>query len=141
MISQKYNQSKKPGLTDMVASVFWETGEDIFKEQADIAKTYYNKRSGELISNLTGRNFDVMKSSWNVKMIMNYISKVRFLDLKKTATGKKKKNYHPIYNRPLYGYIYNFTYPKLSWGLLENIKERTVEPLKAVLTDPIEVQP
>jgi hypothetical protein len=141
MISQKFNESKKPGLTDMVASVFYETAEDVLKEQAGILKTYYNKRSGDTLSNLTGRNFDIMKSSRNVKMIINYINSIRFLDLKKTATGKKKRLYHPIYNRPLYGYIYNFTYPKLSYGLMANIRERTVEPLKAVLTDPIEVQP
>ena len=30
---------------------------------------------------------------------------IRFLDLKKTRSGKKKRNYTPIYNRYVYGYL------------------------------------
>ncbi len=139
MLSQSLNQSKKPGLIEQVSSIFYDTADELLKEQAGIAETYYNRRSGDLISNLTGRNFAVMSSSRGVRLIIDYIKYIRFLDLKKTAKGKKKKNYHPIYNRPLYGYIYNITYPKLQNGLSNNVRERTVKPMKAIFEKPIEV--
>jgi hypothetical protein len=139
MLSQKLNESKKPGVKEMVAGLFYNTVDEITKEQAGIAKTYYNKRSGDLISNLTGRNFDVMTFSSGVKLIIDYVKYIRFLDLKKTGRGYKKKNYHPIYNKPLYGYIYNFTYPKLRYGLAQTLRENTTAPLKALFKDPIEI--
>ena len=139
MLSQNLNQSKKPGIIEQTASIFYETGSELLTEQAEIAKYYYNRRSGDLLSMLSGRNFSVMSSSRGVKLVIDYLKYIRFLDLKKTAKGKKKKIYQPIYNRPVYGYIYNVTYPKLQNGLSSNVRERTVEPLKAVLSDPIEI--
>lgn len=139
MLSQKLNKSNKPGILEHTATVFYNTGDELLKEQAGILKTHYSRRSGGLISMLTGRNFDVIMLSTGVKLIINYLKYIRFLDMKKTAMGKKKKVYQPIYNRPLYGYIYNVTYPRLRYGLSENIRNRTVEPLKAIFNKPIEI--
>jgi hypothetical protein len=141
MLSQEINQSNKSALSDIVAGVFYDTGESVIKEQHGIAESYYTRRSGELVRNLASRPFNVMKSFVNAQLIFNYLKHIRFLDLKRTATGKKKRNYQPIYNKPLYGYIYNFTYAKLRYGLSQTLKEQSVDPLKTVFNQPIEIVP
>lgn len=138
MISQQHKK-KINSLADHAAAVFYEAGEGITKEQAAIAKTYYNRRTGALVSNLSGRNFSVMKTAVGAKLLINYLTRIRYLDLKKTSTGKKKKVHHPIYNKPIYGYIYGYVYSQLRYGLNTNVRDNFITPLKATFKKPIEL--
>jgi len=70
--------------TDMMRTMAVE----LFKEQAEIAETFLNQRTGELVKHLKSAPFDVFESGGNVQMNLKYILKVRFLDLRKTGTSK-----------------------------------------------------
>ena len=50
-------------------------------------------------------------------MTIRYPLYIRFLDMKKGTGGKKKKNYEPIYNKYVYGYLYGGIYRRLKAAL------------------------
>jgi hypothetical protein len=126
--------AKKPFFNDQVADIFYSAGAGILNKQRYLLRTFFSRRSGATERMLSGRNFNVMASSARVQLIINYISTIRFLDLKKTAKGGKKRNYVSIYNKILYGYLYGKTYPALRYGMVSNIKENYTGTLRAGLS-------
>jgi len=131
MISQQY--TKKPFFNDRLSEILYGSAEDILSKQSYIAKTFLARRSGNLIRNLSGRNFNIISSTQRVNLLIDYVSTIRFLDLKKTSKGKLKRNYTPIYNKILYGFLYSKTYPALRYGMAENIRDNFVGTLRAGL--------
>ena len=131
MLSETF--AKKPFFNQQIADIFSTAGSGILENQRYLERTFLHRRSGALASMLGGNNFNVMASSARVQLIINYISTIRFLDLKKTASGGKKRNYVAIYNKVLFGFLYGRTYPALRYGLVENIKENYTGRLRAGL--------
>lgn len=89
-----------------------EQGEQLLATQQMVATVYYVNRTGTLLSSL-GQKPTIN----NLKMTIQYPMYIRFLDMKKGTGGKKKKNYEPIYNKYLYGYLYGGIYRRLKAGL------------------------
>lgn len=56
---------------------------------------------------------------------MSYPAYIRFLDMKRSRTGKRKKS-APIYNRPVYGYLVGGIYRHLN-AIIPGLLVRTVE--------------
>lgn len=83
----------------------------LLKRQSAIARMDYNQRhSPHLADVLTGMEAQVDRTDNEVQILLNYPATIRFLDLKKTRYGKKKRYYTPIYNRPLFGHLYGRGY-------------------------------
>lgn len=75
-------------------------GDRLLETQRGIAQATYRTRSGHLM--------DLLNSSVTVsdcKVNIPYPIHIRFLDMKKTRAGKRKKRYFPIYNKYVYGYL------------------------------------
>ena len=72
--------------------------------QASIARDTHSTRIGRPARALASK-CEVRE----MKVSVPYPKHTRFLDMKKTRTGKKKRRYEPIYNNYVYGYI-NLTY-------------------------------
>ena len=75
-------------------------GDRLLETQCGIAQATYRSRSGQLMNSLSG---GVTVS--DCKVDIPYPVHIRFLDMKKTRTGKRKKRYFPIYNKYVYGYL------------------------------------
>ena len=60
------------------------------------------------------------------------MSQIRFMDLKKTAFGKRKKIYHPIYNKPVYGYLFGYAYDRMRFGLTNYLRQETTAKVDAI---------
>lgn len=75
-------------------------GDRLLETQRGIAQATYRTRTGQLMNSLSG---GVTVS--DCKVDIPYPVHIRFLDMKKTRTGKKKKRYFPIYNKYVYGYL------------------------------------
>lgn len=83
----------------------------LLNRQAAIARIDYNQRtSPHLADVLDGMEAHVDRTEDEVQVLLNYPITIRFLDLKKTKYGKKKRYYTPIYNRPLFGHLYGRGY-------------------------------
>ena len=130
MLSQQY----KKGLSfvDHSAAVLEDTAEKLLHEQRGILETYYNRRTGTLARHLQSRIFNVKRSERGVSLIIDYLAQIRFMDLRKTASGKRKKIYHPIYNQPLYGYLFGYAYHRLRLGLLEYLRQGTTAKVNTI---------
>lgn len=72
----------------------------LLAHQKAIADSFYNKRTGSLAQALSGA-----PEVEDMKVSIPYPKHIRFLDMKKTKLGKRKKRYAAIYNRYAYGYL------------------------------------
>nr|WP_321409337.1 hypothetical protein [uncultured Carboxylicivirga sp.] len=132
------SQTHKKGLfINQVTEVLTATGEGVLKEQAAIARTYYNRRTGALIRGLNSNAFQVTNRYVNPSLVINYPIHIRFLDMKLTARGRIKQNWYQIYNKPLYGFIFGYAYRRLRYGLVDAIRDNYTGPLQTALKDPI----
>lgn len=83
----------------------------LLNRQSAIADIDYNRRKApHLADELTPALVDITSGENDVQIQINYPSTIRFLDLKKSKSGKKKKVYTPIYNRLLFGHVYGSGY-------------------------------
>ncbi len=119
MLSQQLNTQP---FAQFAAEVFSDTGQRLTQQQEDIAATYYN-RTGYLSGRLSSGPYRIIPTANGITLLIDYPKYIRFLDLKKTASGRPKKYYHPIYNRPLYGFVFGYAYQRLRYGLAANIKD------------------
>lgn len=133
MLSEQY----KKGLSfiEHSTAVLDDTAEKLLHEQRGILKTYYNRRTGTLQQHLQSRPFNVRRSATGVNLIIDYLAQIRFMDLKKTSRGKRKKIYHPIYNKSLYGYLFGYAYHRLRLGLLEYLRQETTAKVNTIHID------
>ena len=132
MITKKYTT---PDIQALAEQVFYRTGERVIAQQRDILKAHYRRKSGKLAGNLSSRPFSVMRTAAGARLLINYLIRIRFLDLKLTKRGRVKDRYYPIYNKPLYGFVYGYAYGALRWGLTSNIKDNLGQGLRAALND------
>lgn len=130
MLSQQY----KKGLSfiEHSASVLDDTAQKLLREQSGILSTYYNRRTGDLARHLQSRPFNVHRSGSGVSLVIDYYAQIRFMDLKKTVRGKKKKVYYPIYNKPLYGFMFGYAYHQLRGGFLEYLRNQTTAKVNTI---------
>jgi len=130
MLSDQY----KKGLSfiEHSAEVLDDTAVQLLREQRGILTTYYNRRTGTLQSYLQSRIFNVKRSGAGVNLIIDYMSQIRFMDLRKTSRGENKKIYHPIYNKPLYGFLFGYAYHHLRLGLLEYLRQETTAKVNTI---------
>lgn len=130
MRTTKYNPTN---IQNLAEEVFYKTGQKVTKQQSLILKSNYRKQTGLLSGNLSSSPFSVMRTAVGAKLIMSYLIRVRFLDLKLTAKGRVKNRYYPIYNKPLYGFVFGYAYGAIGWGVAANIRENLGEGLRAAL--------
>lgn len=75
--------------------------EKLFIRQREAAADApYYRRTGRLKDALWN-----MPSAQGTKITIEYPLHIRFLDMKKSRKGKRKKRYGPIYNKFVYGYM------------------------------------
>jgi hypothetical protein len=119
MITQQLNQVS---FAQFAAEILSDTGGRLLKQQSDIADIYLS-RSGWLAEKLLSGIYQVNKTGDGANMVINYPDYIRFLDLKKSRRGRLKKVYHPIYNRPLYGFVYGYAFARLRVVLNSTIRD------------------
>ncbi|WP_289054160.1 hypothetical protein [Carboxylicivirga marina] len=120
MLSQIH---KKGLLINEVVDTLTVTGESVLKEQQGIARTYYNRRSGALLRGLKSSALRVINRNVNPTLVIDYPKHIRFLDMQLTGKGVPKENHHPIYNKPLYGFIFGYAYKRLRYGLAASMRQ------------------
>ena len=109
MITKLY--TKNTPLNKTIADAGREILTKLLSRQTAIARIDYRQRNApHLADSLTPSLLSVSTGEDSVEILLNYPSTIRFLDLKKAASGKKKRYYTPIYNRPLFGHLYGRGY-------------------------------
>lgn len=109
MITENYTRSKP--INQIITEGADRVIPTLLRRQATIVDRYYLKRhEPHLADVLRGNIYNIESNEDSVQIQILYPDTIRFLDLKKTRFGKKKRYYTPIYNRPLYGHVYGRGY-------------------------------
>lgn len=105
-------------------------GSALLAHQKAIADATYGTRTGSLARALSGQ-----PEVSDLKVSLPYPKHIRFLDMKKTRLGKRKKKYAALYNRYVYGYLKSPVYRLLMAGFPETIIktiEDTIQTVKKI---------
>lgn len=109
MVTANYIRSKP--INQIISEEIDQVIPTLLRRQATIADRYYLKRNDPHLADvLRGDIYEVQSTSYQVQLLIAYPRTIRYLDLKKTGSGKQKRHYTPIYNRPLYGHLYGRGY-------------------------------
>lgn len=107
------------GIPEMTARVFQAGGKRLTELQRRVLQRAYMRHTGHLDAQLSGDPVKVQQSGSDVSMTIDYLGYMKFLDLKKTSKGKRKKRYAPIYNKYVFGFLMGYTYNNLRAGMAE----------------------
>ena len=89
--------------------------------------------SGNLKKSLAGRgNFTVRSDENTASASLRYLAYTRFLDMRNPRRRKQREGYH-LYNRILFGILYNEILPGLQYGYLPEIKAQTEAEIKQAM--------
>jgi hypothetical protein len=135
MISDQFNRGML--FEEFTAQVLQNAAPKIMSEQADRVYRYYNERTGHIGESLMNHIFQVLRSGGGASLEFGYLLDLRFLDLKLTASGKKKKLYGPVYNRPLWGYVYGYIFGTLRYGLTQAVQTQIFDQIRESYKTPV----
>ena len=110
-----------------VGSYMQRQADKLLAHQASIASASYNTRTGSLARALASR-----ATVKDATVSVPYPVHIRFLDLKKTRSGKKKRHYTPIYNKYVYGYLKSDIWRMLMAALPKQMIRTIEETVKSV---------
>lgn len=114
---------------EFVTRVLQNAAPKILKEQQARVYTYYNKRTGHIGEALSNRAYKISGSAGSATLEMDYLIDLRFLDMKTTRYGKKKL-YGPVYNKPLWGFVYGYVFGTLRWGLTSTVQRDIFDAIR-----------
>lgn len=102
-------------------------GSALMAHQKAIADATYQSRTGSLAQALSSQ-----PEVSDLKVSVPYPKHIRFLDMKKTRLGKRKKKYAAIYNRYVYGYLKSPVYRLLMAGFPDTIIKTIEANIKTI---------
>lgn len=121
MLTEQYNRTVPFNVS--VAEAATDIMQLLVKRQAAIARIDYEphlkpptKRNAQshsgphLMDRLASMQPKIDHTDNELRIELSYPATIRFLDLKKTKSGNKKRRYTAIYNRPLFGHLYGRGY-------------------------------
>jgi hypothetical protein len=120
--------------TMFVSEVLTETAMYIRSEQLKVVEEWDLFEGGALKQSLTG-HFSVNHSDGGGRLSMRYLNYARFLDMpdRRNTRRLKREGYH-LYNRIVYGILYNRTIPVLKYGFTEEIKKKVSKMFDSAMT-------
>ena len=123
--------------SEYTADVLRNTAPEILKEQRSRVKTYLNRRTGAIENSLTAQIAHVQKNAGGATLTFDYLVYLRFLDMKRSKSGKKKRVYGPVYNRPLWGFVYGYIFGQLRYGLTDAVRQNIFNRIRESYKQPL----
>ncbi len=116
-----------------VTQIFDRDAKFIGKEQAQVVEDYNlfgkNKVMYNTLINQSQGHFDVKAEGTGGSLTMHYLKYLRFLDIKDVR--RKRSSYH-LYNKIVFGRIYNETISGLKYGYTKAVKQGIEDELMEV---------
>jgi len=128
MISDKFIRGQL--YSEFTAQVLRNAAPKIMSEQADRVEAYYTRQTGNIVDQLQSQAFRVQRMGDGAVLEFDYLIDLRFLDMKTTALGHKKQVYGPVYNRPLWGYVYGYIFGTLRYGLTQKVQSEIFDMIR-----------
>jgi hypothetical protein len=110
------------------ATILKNTATRIRANQEKVAQEWNLFRSGKMQKMLQG-HFAVGESGTTSNLTMSYVTYARFLDMNDKRRRLKREGYH-LYNRIVFGQLYNYTLSNILYGYTDEIHEEYTQQLK-----------
>lgn len=108
----------------------------IYSTQEEVVRNNFQLRSGHLLTSLSAHNFSAESQGFQRKFFVRILPYLRFLDmayrLRKDRVGKFKRSNLALYNRVVWGVLYNETFPELSFGFTDEVRKTVGKKIKDI---------
>lgn len=114
----------------------------IYQTQEEVANRYFKERTGTLRNFLSRRAFTPKESNGEFSVYLNVLSYIRFLDMQyrlnyagmSSKRAKKQRAKYAIYNRVVWGVLYNETFPDIQAGFTDEVREAWRQKMEDALS-------
>lgn len=114
----------------------------IYQTQEEVANRYFKERTGTLRNFLSHRAFTPKESNGEFSVYLNVLSYIRFLDMQyrlnyagmSSKRAKKQRAKYAIYNRVVWGVLYNETFPDIQAGFTDEVREAWRQKMEDALS-------
>ena len=113
--------------THYVREILERDAKFINETQGKVISENLRRVSGRLLRSIYRKDFQIQADDNRMMRQFNYLRYLRFLDIKSSMDKFKNKELRSklaLYNRVIYGRLYNETRSDIKYGLTEQVKER-----------------
>lgn len=113
--------------THYVREILERDAKFINETQGKVISENLRRVSGRLLRSIYRKDFQIQADDNRMMLQFNFLRYLRFLDIKNTMDKFKSKDLRSklaLYNRVIYGRLYNETRSDIKYGFTEQIKER-----------------
>lgn len=115
----------------------------IYKTQEEVANRYFKEHTGILRQFLSRRAFSLQESNGNFTVYIGVLSYLRFLDMQyrlnytglSSRRGKKHRANYAVYNRVVWGVLYNETFPDIQAGFTNEVRAAWQKQMEEALSN------
>lgn len=113
--------------THYVREILERDAKFINETQGKVISENLRRVSGRLLRSIYSKDFQVQSDENRMMLQFNFLRYLRFLDIKSSMDQFKNKELRSklaLYNRVIYGRLYNETRSDIKFGLTEQVKEK-----------------
>lgn len=115
----------------------------IYKTQDEVANRYFKEHTGTLRQFLSRRAFSLQESNENFTVYIGVLSYLRFLDMQyrlnysglSSRRAKKQRAKYAVYNRVVWGVLYNETFPDIQAGFTNEVRAAWRKQMEEALSN------
>ena len=117
----------------------------IYKTQEEVAQRYFKVRTGTLRNELSRHDFSLQSSNGQFTIYLRVLPDLRFLDMQyrlpysglSSKRAKKQRAKYAIYNRVVWGVLYNETFPDIRAGFTNEVRAAWRKQMEEALSNKI----
>lgn len=121
--------------THYVREILERDAKYINETQGKVISDNLRRVSGRLLRSIYRNDFQIQADDNRMLLQFNFLRYLRFLDIKSSMDKFKSKDLRSklaLYNRVIYGRLYNETRSDIKYGFTEQIKDRIRQELEKV---------
>lgn len=108
----------------------------IYSTQEQVVRNNYQLRTGRLVTSLSAHTFSATQQGYERTFFIRILPYLRFLDmsyrLRNDRIAKHRRANLSLYNRVVWGVLYHETFPELSFGFTDEVRNQIGKNLKEI---------
>lgn len=108
----------------------------IYSTQQQVIRANYQLRTGKLLTSLSAHKFSSISQDYKQTFFVSILPYLRFLDIayrsRNDRIAKHRRANIALYNRVVWGVLYHETFPQLSYGFTDEVRQQIGNELKEI---------
>ncbi len=118
--------------TEFISQTIKRDMDIIYATQENVVREVFKGGTGRLASFLSSRPFGLYAFGENFKVKARVFSYLRFLDIKYRKQDMDTRRKLALYNRVIWGVLYNETLPDIRFGFTQEVRKKISQELRGV---------